>query len=134
MAVSLQSKRLLRYTITRTRNYCENKSIYEKHEKGKQPRTVYGKPYPEWRKPWAQRDGEWTSKLSIFVEKNPSMHVMHSMHQLPNLTWNKIKNWWSDMKVIQEIKNQEYIPERTAILGANLAAVHVFAYRGAAVR
>ncbi|XP_068619763.1 ATP synthase subunit s, mitochondrial [Battus philenor] len=134
MALSLQPKTLFRCIFIHSRNYCESKSIYEKHEEGRKPRTVHGKPYPEWRKPWIQRDGEWSSKLSIFVEKSPSMNILHAMHELPNLNMQKIKNWWAEMRTIQEIENQKYLPERIASLGSNLAAVHFFTYRGAAVK
>lgn len=134
MALCLQPKKLLRYSLMKTRTYCDNKSIYQRNEEGIQPRTVHGKPYPEWRKPWIQRDGEWTSKLSLFVEKNPSMNILHAMSNVPNLSIKKVKDWWADMKEIQEIQNQIYLPERTAALGANLAAIHFFTHRNAAVR
>ncbi|KPI94262.1 ATP synthase subunit s-like protein [Papilio xuthus] len=134
MALSLQPKKLLRYTLMKTRSYCDNKSSYQRNEEGIPPRTVHGKPYPEWRKPWIQRDGEWTSKLSLFIEKKPSMNILHAMNNIPNLTIGKLKNWWADMKEIQEIQNQIYLPERIASLGANLAAIHFFTHRNSAVR
>lgn len=117
-----------------SRHYCEHKSVYERHEAGKQPRKVHGQLYPEWRKPWIERDGEWSSKLSVFVEKNPSMHILNAMQKLPDITWQDIKDWWAEMKVIQEIKNQEFKAERFKTLGSNLGAVHFFVYRQAIVR
>ncbi|CAK1593986.1 unnamed protein product [Parnassius mnemosyne] len=134
MALNLHQKRLWQCAFMKTRSYCENKSIYQRDEEGRKPRTVHGKPYPEWRKPWIQREGEWYSKLSLFVEKNPSMQILNAMQQIPDLNMQKVKNWWADMKEIQEIENQNYMPQRVATLGTNLAAVHFFTYRKAAVR
>ncbi|XP_072933307.1 uncharacterized protein [Epargyreus clarus] len=135
MALNLKPNELVRRIHNSwTRSYCEYKSIYERHEAGRQPRKVRGEVYPEWRRPWIQRDGEWTSKLSIFVEKNPSMNILTSMQHLPNLTFKDVSDWWKRMKVVQEIQNQKYLPERVTSLGSNLAAVHFFSYRQAAVR
>ncbi|XP_013186211.1 uncharacterized protein LOC106131606 [Amyelois transitella] len=117
-----------------SRHYCEHKSIYERDEAGEKPRLVRGKPYPEWRKPWIKRDGEWKSKLSVFIEKNPSPDIMYALSNIPNLTMDQIKQWWAHMKVVQEIENQRRLPERIAALGSNLAALHFFTYRGCAVR
>lgn len=134
MAITLKSNKWLRYIYITSRNYCDGKSSYQRNEEGNKPRAVYGKLYPEWRKPWIQRDGEWRSKLSLFVEKSPSPHIMNALQHLPHLNVQDVKNWWTDMKVEQEIQNQKYLPERTSILGSNLAAVHFFTYRQAAVR
>lgn len=128
------SNNIIQSLYLNTRNYCDYKSIYERDEAGPQPRKVHGKDYPEWRKPWNKRDGEWNTKLSIFVEKNPSMHILNAMQKVPNITFQDVKEWWTEMKVIQEIENQKYLPERVAALGSNLAAVHFFTYRQAAVR
>ncbi|XP_028156391.1 distal membrane-arm assembly complex protein 2 [Ostrinia furnacalis] len=137
--MALTSKTSILYralTITSRRYYCDKneKSIYQRHEEGEKPRMVHGQEYPDWRKPWVKREGEFTSKLSVFVEKNPSPDIMFILSQIPNVTRQKIKDWWSSMKELQEIENQKYIPERVATLGANLAAVHFFCYRYAAVR
>ncbi|XP_023938697.2 distal membrane-arm assembly complex protein 2 [Bicyclus anynana] len=133
MALNLKSLHL-RSLYPTFRNYCDYKSIYERDEAGPQPRKVHGTVYPDWRRPWVQRDGEWHSKLSIFVEKSPSMHILNAMQKIPSLTIQDIKEWWTDMKVVQEIENQKYLPERVAALGINLAAVHFFTYRQCAVR
>ncbi|KAI5637659.1 hypothetical protein NE865_09642 [Phthorimaea operculella] len=95
-----------------SRNYCDGKSIYQREEEGKKPRMVYGQPYPDWRKPWIQREGEFTSKLAVFNEKNPSPHILNALQKLPYLTFEEIKEWWKDMKVVQEIENQRYLPEQ----------------------
>lgn len=134
MALSLKPKKILNSVYTVARQYCENKSIYQRNEEGPGPRIIHGQPYPDWRKPWIQRQGEWKSKLSVFVEKNPNPDFLHAMSSLPDLTLLKVKEWWSDLKEIQEIENQKYIPKRVAMLGSNLAAVHFFTYRHAAVR
>ncbi|XP_047537509.1 distal membrane-arm assembly complex protein 2 [Vanessa atalanta] len=134
MAQNLKHSSILRTLCITSRNYSEYKSIYERDEAGRQPRKVHGKEYPEWRRPWSQRDGEWTSKLSIFVEKSPSMNVLNAMQNLPNLTFQDLKEWWAEMRVIQEIQNQKYLPERVVALGSNLAALHFFVYRQSAVR
>ncbi|KAJ2950862.1 hypothetical protein O0L34_g5221 [Tuta absoluta] len=115
-------------------NYCDGKSVYQREEEGKKPRMVYGQPYPDWRKPWVQREGEFTTKLAVFNQKNPSPHILNALQKLPYLSFEEIKEWWKDMKVIQEIENQRYMSERVATLGSNLAAIHFFTYRGAAVR
>ncbi|CAH2095419.1 unnamed protein product [Euphydryas editha] len=134
MAQKLKPSNFIRSLYITSRNYCEYKSIYERDEAGRQPRKVHGKEYPEWRRPWAQRDGEWTSKLSIFVEKSPNMNVLNAMQKIPNLSFKDIKQWWGEMKQIQEIENQKFLPERVAALGSNLGACHFFVYRQAAVR
>lgn len=133
MALNLKTNRLFRPLFITSRTYCE-KSIYQKHEEGEKPRMVHGKPYPEWRKPWIKRDGEWSSKLSVFVEKNPNPDIMSIFSKIPDLTIQKMKDWWIEMKELQEKQNQKFIPERVAALGANLAAVHFFSYRSCLVR
>ncbi|XP_041982682.1 distal membrane-arm assembly complex protein 2 [Aricia agestis] len=133
MALNL-SRYILRRSRTTSRNYCEYKSLYEKHEAGKQPKKVFGQEYPEWKKPWIEREGEWKSKLSLFVERSPPMEIMNTLQKAPYVTTDDVKDWWKSMQVMQEIKNQEFLPERVAALGYNLAAVHFFTYRGCAVR
>ncbi|KAJ0172170.1 hypothetical protein K1T71_012143 [Dendrolimus kikuchii] len=135
MALTFKPNKLCRFTYNICRRYSdENKSYYQIHEEGPKPREVYGQPYPEWRKPWIRRQGEWTSKLSVFVEKNPSPDIMYTLSKIPDMNWQTVKDWWSDMKEIQEIVNQKYLPERVAMLGSNLAAMHFFTYRQAYVR
>lgn len=135
MALTLKPIKLCRFSYTIYRRYSdENKSYYQRNEEGSKPREVFGKPYPEWRKPWAQRPGEWTSKLSVFVEKNPSPDIMLALSKIPDMNLQTIKDWWNHMKEVQEIVNQKFLPERVAMLGSNLAALHFFAYRQAYVR
>lgn len=119
------------YTIAR--KYCE-KTIYQRDEEGEKPRKVHGKVYEDWRKPWINREGEFRSKLSVFVEKNPNPDILYALSKLPNLSMKMIKDWWSNMKTLQEIENQKHLTDRVATLGSNLAAVHFFTYREAAVR
>jgi hypothetical protein len=133
MALNIKKLNFLRPIFITSRCYCE-KSIYQKHEEGEKPHLVHGKPYPEWRKPWIKRDGEWTTKLSVFVEKNPNPDIMSMLSRIPDLTVQKVKDWWENMKQLQEIENQKYLPDRTATLGANLAAIHFFTYRYCTVR
>ncbi|CAG4959669.1 unnamed protein product [Colias eurytheme] len=56
------------------------------------------------------------------------------MQRIPDLTFQDVKKWWKQMKEIQEIQNQKYLPERVTTLGPNLGAVHFFTYRQATVR
>ena len=134
MSLSLKPIRSFRSVYAIGRQYSEEKTRYQIEEEGQKPRLVHGKPYPEWRKPWIQRDGEFRSKLSVFVEKNPSPDILFMMSSIPKLNMTVIKNWWGGMKVLQEIENQRYLPKRTATLGSNLAAVHFFAHRECAIR
>lgn len=134
MALNLKPYRVYQSLLITSRHYCEEKSIYQRNEEGPKPRTVHGKLYPDWRKPWIQREGEWSSKLSVFIEKNPNPNIVNALSKLPNLTYADVKEWWQSMKELQEIKNQDYIPQRVATLGANLAALHFFTYRGCSVR
>ncbi|CAB3233353.1 unnamed protein product [Arctia plantaginis] len=115
------------------RNYCE-KTIYQRDEEGEKPRKVHGKVYEDWRKPWINREGEFRSKLSVFVEKNPNPDILYALSTLPNLKLKTAKSWWSNLKKLQEIENQKYLTDRVATLGSNLAAIHFFTYRQAAVR
>lgn len=133
MALSSKTGRFYRPLLVTCRRYCE-KSRYQILEEGEKPRTVYGQPYPEMRKPWIKREGEWSSKLSVFVEKNPNPDIMYTLSQIPNLSVKKIKTWWAHMNQMQEIENQKFLPERISSLGSNLGAVHFFTYRMAAVR
>ncbi|PZC74184.1 hypothetical protein B5X24_HaOG208210 [Helicoverpa armigera] len=133
MALSLKPFKSYRSLFCLGRSYCE-KSKYEIEEEGPKPRMVYGKPYPEWRKPWIQRDGEFRTKLSVFVEKNPSPDILKFMSSIPNFSFKVFKEWYAEMKELQEIENQKYLPKRTATLGSNLGAVHFFTYRQCAVR
>ncbi|XP_075985008.1 distal membrane arm assembly component 2 [Anticarsia gemmatalis] len=133
MALSLKPNRHYRPLYTIARTYCD-KSIYQREEEGEKPRTVHGQAYADWRKPWIKRDGEWKSKLSVFVEKNPSPDVLAAMSRIPNLNMKMVKDWWANMKQLQEIENQKFLKERVATLGSNLGAVHFFTFRQAAVR
>lgn len=132
MSLTLKSK-CYRSAYSIARNYCE-KSIYQRHEEGPKERTVHGKPYPEWRRPWLQRDGEFRTKLSVFVEKNPNPDILSIMSKIPQLNMKVIKNWWKEMKELQDIENQKFLPTRVATLGSNLAALHFFTYRHASVK
>lgn len=134
MALSFKPSKFYRYTSQIFRLYSEDKTIYQRLEEGPKPREVHGQPYPEWRKPWVQRKGEWTSKLSIFIEKSPNPDIINALSKAPNLTWQQVKDWYKEMEEIQEIVNQKFLPERISALGSNLAAVHFFTYRNAAVR
>lgn len=136
MALKFKPIQISRPFAVISRDYCEKmeKTIYQREEEGAKPRTVYGKPYPEWRKPWIQRQGEWKSKFSVFIEKNPNPDILNAMSQIPDLTFDKVKEWWKSMKEKQEIHNQQYIPKRVTMLGSNLAAMHFFLYRQNAIR
>lgn len=134
MSLSLKTKCLCyRPSYVVTRLYCD-KSIYQRDEEGPKPRTVYGKLYPNWRKPWIQRDGEWKTKLSVFVTKNPNPDILGALSKIPTLNMQMVKDWWKEMKILQEIENQKYMKKRVAALGANLAAIHFFCFRDAKVR
>lgn len=134
MTLNLVKRSLYRPIVITSRCYCDNKSIYQKHEEGKKPKKVLGELYPEWRRPWIERDGEWSSKLSIFVEKSPSADILNLMQKVPDLNVKVVRDWWSSMKEKQKEENQKYISQRVEILGSNLAAVHFFTFRGASVR
>ncbi|CAG9793318.1 unnamed protein product [Diatraea saccharalis] len=135
MSFSIKSCKFYRPFFITSRNYGErlgtsgDKTIYQEHEE-----TAKQKEVSKWRKPWIKREGEWQSKLSIFVEKSPHPDIMYIMSQIPNFTIEKAKSWWGDLKSLQESQNQKYLPERVAALGSNLAAVHFFTYRQCAVR
>lgn len=130
-----QSNKLSQYFVFITsRCYSEDKSIYQQDEEPKKVRHVYGKPYPEWRKPWLERENEWRSKLSVFVRKDSNPNTLLVMQSLPNFNLTVLKDWWKDLKEKQAIENQLYISERVEILGPNLAAAHFFTYRGASIR
>ncbi|XP_045518248.1 uncharacterized protein LOC123710425 [Pieris brassicae] len=135
MAHSLRQNTIYR-PLRIVRYYCQGEpnSLYEKHERGEQPRKVHGQLYPEWRKPWHKREGETISKINIFVEKNPNMKILSAMQRIPTLTFGNVKDWWKEMKEIQEIENQKFLPDRVAALGSNLAAIHFFTYRHCSVR
>lgn len=134
IAISTHASKLRRPIYITSRDYCDSKSIYERLEQGKMPRVVHGQEYPEWRKPWIERDGEWKTKLAVFTDKNPSTEILNAMQKLPNLDVQAVKDWWAEMKEVQEIHNQKYLPERVAVLGTNLAAMHFFIYRHCAIR
>lgn len=133
-AVNIQASKLRRSVYITSREYCDNKSIYERLEEGKKPRVVHGQVYPEWRNPWIERDGEWKTKLSVFSDKNPSTEILNALQKLPNFDIQAMKDWWTEIKEVQEIQNQKFLPERVAALGSNLAAMHFFIYRHCAVR
>lgn len=132
--MNIQASKLHRPIYITSREYCDNKSIYERLEEGKKPRVVHGELYPEWRRPWIERDGEWKSKLSVFTDKNPSTEILNALQKLPYIDVQSVKDWWREMKEIQEIQNQKYLPERVVALGANLAAMHFFIYRHCSIR
>ncbi|XP_037963047.2 distal membrane-arm assembly complex protein 2 [Plutella xylostella] len=137
MALCLKQGKVFRNLYITSRwfsNKNEEKSVYQRDEEGPQERSIYGKPYPEWRKPWLQRKGEVLPKLSVFTEKNPSPDILNAMQNLPYMTMEKVKDWWAEMKDLQEVENQKYSSERNEILGSNLAAAHFFTFRGAGIR
>lgn len=128
------SYRPFRSLVVASQGYCENKSIYQQDEEGPKPRKVHGQLYPDWRKSWISRDGEWYSKLSVFVRRNPNPEMLKTMQRLPDFSFQDFKNYWKFLKERQEIDNQKYISKRVEILGSDLAAVHFFTYKGCCVR
>lgn len=122
-----------RVTVLVSRRYCQSR--YEKDEAGRQPRVVQGKPYPEWRRPWAERDGEWYSKFKLFLEeRNPSPDVLNFMQKIPDFSIDKARSWWRKSKEFHAIANQKYISERVEILGPDLAAAHFVCFREGAIK
>lgn len=86
-----------------------------------------------WRKPWAQREGEWYSKFSLFApEKGGSPDVVRILQS--NFSPQAFRKWMKKVKREAALFDMRYIPERHEILGSNLAAAHFLVHRGAAIR
>ncbi|XP_017774789.1 PREDICTED: ATP synthase subunit s-like protein [Nicrophorus vespilloides] len=87
-----------------------------------------------WRTPWHEKEGQYYSMLKAFYSEDNQTNVLKMIQQPINLTPNSIKNWFAKRKVKTNIALQQYIPERNATLGNDLAAAHFTVYRGGAVK
>jgi len=88
-----------------------------------------------WRKPWAQREGEWYSKLSVFApEKGGSPDLVRILQSTINFSPQVFRKWMINAKREAAVLDMRYIPERHEILGSDLAAAHFLVHRGAAVK
>ncbi|GFG33747.1 hypothetical protein Cfor_05484 [Coptotermes formosanus] len=107
---------------------CTNKYCTEaKSETESQPKS--------WRKPWAQKEGEWYSKFKVFApEKAGSPDMVRILQSTVNFGPETFRKWIKEVKRDAAILDMRYIPERHQILGSNLAAAHFLVHRGAAVR
>lgn len=116
--------------------------LYSTDANDKNKRIVDGAIYPkeevtkeslQWRTTWSEK-GEWYSKLNIFASEHNNVDVIKFLQSPIDFWPSTIIKWLKKRRDHIEKHLQQYIPERNAILGNELAAAHFIVYRGGAVK
>lgn len=76
----------------------------------------------------------WKSKLKTFEFKEQNSDFITMMQQPVDFSIQGAKTWWASRQENLEKHMQQFIPERHAILGNDLAAAHFIVHRGGSVK
>ncbi|XP_066148497.1 distal membrane-arm assembly complex protein 2 [Euwallacea fornicatus] len=88
----------------------------------------------KWRTSWNETKYQYYDTLRTFYSEKSNVNLMKFLQQPIDLSPSAIKKWWLKKKELHEIFLQQYIPQRTNILGPELACAHFIVYRGGAVK
>lgn len=88
----------------------------------------------KWRTPWHEKEGEYYTMLRGFYDDKPASPFLRFVQQPFDMSPSAFKGWWAKKKEREAIALQQYLPERHAMLGSELAAAHFLVHRGAAVK
>ncbi|KAL5293389.1 ATP5SL family protein [Megaselia abdita] len=88
----------------------------------------------KWRTEAANDPSIWKSKLTAFEFKEQNSDFITMMQQPVDLSIQGAKDWWKSRQEKMERHMQQFIPERHAILGNDLAAAHFVVHRGGSVK
>jgi len=121
--------------IYRYRSFCSNLKKTCSNNYCTEAKSETESAPKSWRKPWAQKEGEWFSKLKVFAsEKGGNPDMVRLLQSTVNFGPQVLRKWFKEAKREAAILDMRYIPERHQILGSDLAAAHFLVHRGAAVR
>lgn len=89
----------------------------------------------KWRTPWHQKEGSYySSGLRAFYDDNNKASLLKLLQTPLNLTPTSIKKFFKRLEEDKNLVTQYYLPERTQVLGSELAAAHFTLYRGGSVK
>ncbi|XP_053688187.1 distal membrane-arm assembly complex protein 2 [Sabethes cyaneus] len=88
----------------------------------------------KWRVPFSERPDTFKSTFKAFEMPNRNSELLEAMQQPVDLSPSGIKKWWTNRRTRIDSYMQNFIPERHAMLGDDLAAAHFVVHRGGSVR
>lgn len=88
----------------------------------------------KWRATPSEDPRIFKSKLTAFGHEEQNSDFITMMQQPVDFSIKGAKNWWTSRQEKLEKHMQQYIPERHAILGNDLAAAHFVVHRGGSVK
>lgn len=88
----------------------------------------------EYRTSWHQNEGEYFNVLKSFYSAESNASLLKLLQTPVNLSPSAIKAWWKNKKHEKTLLMQTYLPQRSQMLGCELAAAHFIVYRGGAVK
>lgn len=88
----------------------------------------------KWRAEADEDPSIWKSKLKTFEFKEQNSDFITMMQQPVDFSIQGAKTWWTSRQENLEKHMQQFIPERHAILGNDLAAAHFVVHRGGSVK
>lgn len=88
----------------------------------------------KYRTQWHRNEGEYFSLLRGFYSAESNAPLLKMLTTPIDLSPSAIKAWWIRMKKEKTLVMQYYLPERSQMLGNELAAAHFIVYRGGAVK
>lgn len=88
----------------------------------------------KWRTSVADDPTIYKSSLRAFNFEEQNSDFITKMQQPVDLSIEGAKTWWKSRKEIKERHMQQFIPERHAILGNDLAAAHFIVHRGGSIK
>lgn len=87
----------------------------------------------QWRTTWLEKEG-WYPKLKIFSSEKSNADIIKFLQTPIDLWPSSIMKWRRKKQEEIEKQLQQYLPERNAVLGDDLAAAHFVVFRGGAVK
>lgn len=88
----------------------------------------------KWRTDVSKDPTIWKSKLKSFEDREQNSDFITMMQQPIDFSLKGVKNWYTHRQESLEKHMQQFIPERHAILGNDLAAAHFVVHRGGSVK
>lgn len=88
----------------------------------------------KYRTKWHQTEGEYFNLLKGFYTEESNAPLLKYLQTPINLRPSAIKSWWANKKKERTLIMQTYLPQRSQMLGSELAAAHFVVYRGGAIK
>ena len=89
----------------------------------------------KWRTPWHKNEGAYySSGLRAFYDDDNKVALLKLLQTPLNLTPTSVKKFFKFLDEDRNLVTQYYLPERSRVLGNELAAAHFTLYRGGSVK